>query len=324
MLINKGYSNESVRSAGFAIKFYLKRIKKENKEIQEVLANLPNVKREKKLPVILSKEEIETASPSLQKGIYALIASTGISRIIEDVSTDVTIQPHDIFSPDISSLIAVPFLRRGKVLGLICAFRDRPKCFQFSDLKLFNSVAEHLAIAMENARLFEKTKKMAITDGLTGLYNKRFFLEIMNSEVERARRCEHEMSFIIMDIDNFKHYNDTNGHPAGDVLLKELSALIKGSIRKMDIPCRYGGEEFVIILPETSKRDAETVARKLVCLINSHDFPHADTQPMGFISVSMGLSAFPQDDIEDEGLICKADEALYSAKTSGKNRVVLV
>ena len=270
-----------------------------------------------------TEEEIDSASPSLHKGIYALIASTGISRIIDNVDTDVTILTQDIFSPDIGSLIAVPFLRRGKVLGLICAFRDRPKRFQFSDLKLFNSVAEHLAVAMENARLFEETKQMAITDGLTGLYNKRFFLDVMQSEVERAKRCEHDLSLIMMDIDNFKHYNDTNGHPAGDVLLKELATLIQDAIRKVDIPCRYGGEEFVVILPETAKHDAKIVAEKLVAIVNSHPFLHADDQPMGFVSVSMGLATFPQDGADEDDLVCKADEALYTAKTSGKNKVVL-
>lgn len=299
----------------------------EHMDIDRMMILLPD-KQFTKLEIAshtgFSDEEIRQASPSIHKGIYALILSTGISRIIEDVDVDVTILPDDLFSPDIGSLVAVPFLRRGSVLGLICAFRNRPKHFQFSDLKLFNSVAEHLAIAMENARLFEKTKQMAITDGLTGLYNKRFFLEIMHSEIERAKRCEHDLSFIIMDIDNFKHYNDTNGHPAGDTLLKALSELIKSAIRKVDIPCRYGGEEFVVILPETSKHDAKKVAEKLVSRINNYHFDHASGQPLGFISVSMGLATFPQDDSDENGLIVKADEALYRAKTSGKNRVVLV
>jgi diguanylate cyclase (GGDEF)-like protein len=296
-------------------------------DIDRMMVLLPN-KHFTKLEIAshtgFTEDEIREAAPSIHKGIYALITSTGISRIIEDVDTDVTILPQDLFSSDIGSLVAVPFLRRGSVLGLICAFRNRPKSFQFSDLKLFQSVAEHLAIAMENARLFEKTKQMAITDGLTGLYNKRFFLEIMHSEIERAKRCEHDLSFIIMDIDNFKNYNDTNGHPAGDTLLKQLSELIKGTIRKVDIPCRYGGEEFVVILPETKKQDAKKVAEKLVSIISSHRFEHAETQPLGFISVSMGLATFPQDDTNEEGLIVKADEALYLAKSSGKNRVVLV
>ncbi len=296
-------------------------------DIDRMMILLPN-KHFTKLEIAshtgFTNEEIKQASPNIHKGIYALISSTGISRMIEDIDTDVTILPEDIFSPEIGSLVAVPFLRRGSVLGLICAFKNRPKHFQFSDLKLFNSVAEHLAIAMENARLFEKTKQMAITDGLTGLYNKRFFQEIIHSEVERSKRCEHDLSFIIMDIDNFKHYNDTNGHPAGDTLLMELSELIKGAIRKVDIPCRYGGEEFVVILPETSKHDAKKVAEKLVSIVNSYNFDYASNQPLGFISVSMGLATFPQDASNEEELVIKADEALYLAKTNGKNRVVLV
>ncbi|MCF6281824.1 MAG: diguanylate cyclase [Candidatus Polarisedimenticolaceae bacterium] len=298
-----------------------------NMDISRMMVLLPD-KHFTKLEIAshtgFTDEEIRVADPDIHKGIYALVTSSGVSQIVEDIDNGGNILPGDIFSPKIGSLLAVPFLRRGAVLGLICAFRDRPKSFQFSDLKLFHSVAEHLAIAMENAQLFEKTKQMAITDGLTGLYNKRFFLEIMHTEVERAKRCEHDLSFIIMDIDNFKNYNDTNGHPAGDTLLKELSELIKGAIRKVDIPCRYGGEEFVVILPETSKHDAKKVAEKLVSIINSHHFAHAATQPLGFVSVSMGLATFPQDDSDKDGLIIKADEALYSAKTSGKNRVVLV
>ena len=268
-------------------------------------------------------EEARRIRPDLHEGIYSLIAYEGISRLIENVDTDVTIMEHDIFSPDIGSIIAVPFLRRGKVLGIICAFRNRPKQFQFSDLKLFNSVAEHLAVAIENARLFEKTKEMAITDGLTNLYNKRFLLDVLESEIARASRCGHKLSLIIMDIDNFKHYNDTHGHPAGDALLKELSLLIRKSIRKVDIPCRYGGEEFVVLLPETSKLEALVVAEKLVATIAEYPFAHAEDQPLGCVSVSMGLAEYPQDADDDEGLVSAADKALYTAKTTGKNRVVL-
>jgi len=270
-----------------------------------------------------TKEEISRANPNLHEGVYSLVASAGISRVIENVDTDVTIIEQDIFSPDIGSLIAVPFLRRGAVLGLICAFRDRPKQFAFSDLKLFNSVAEHLAVAIENARLFEETKMMAITDGLTHLFNKRHMLETLEGEVARSARCNHEVSFLMMDIDNFKHYNDTNGHPAGDELLKELALIIQKSIRKTDITCRYGGEEFVVILPETAKESAKVVGEKLVKKISGHPFDFAENQPLGCVSVSMGLATYPHDAKDFETLISTADKALYTAKTSGKNRVVL-
>jgi len=270
-----------------------------------------------------TKEEIRRVKPNLYEGVYSLVASEGICRIIENVDTDVTVTEQDIFSSEIGSLVAVPLLRRGDVLGIICAFRNRPKQFGFSDLKLFNSVAEHLAVALENARLFEKTKEMAITDGLTNLYNKRFMLEKLESEIDRAARNEHDLSFLIMDIDNFKHYNDTNGHPAGDRLLKELASIIQDSIRKTDIACRYGGEEFVVILPETKKTDAKIVAEKLVKKIAGHPFEFAEKQPLGCISVSMGLAAYPSDASDVEALIIIGDNALYAAKTSGKNRVVL-
>ncbi|MFC1603011.1 diguanylate cyclase [Pseudomonadota bacterium] len=270
-----------------------------------------------------TEDEISRVRPNLNEGVYSLVASAGICRIIENVDTDVTIIEQDIFSPDIGSLIAVPFLRRGEVLGLICAFRNRPKQFELTDLKLFNSVAEHLAVAIENARLFEETKKMAITDGLTHLFNKRYMLDTLESEIARSARCKHEVSFLMMDIDNFKHYNDTNGHPAGDELLKELALIIEKSIRKTDITCRYGGEEFVVILPETAKENAKIVGEKLVKKIAEHPFDFAENQPLGCASVSMGLATYPYDADDFEALISAADKALYAAKTSGKNRVVL-
>ncbi len=296
-----------------------------NMDIDRMMILLPD-KKFTKLTVAshtgFTKEEISRVKPSMYKGVYSLVASEGICRIIENIDTDVTVTEQDIFSPDIGSLIAVPLLRRGDVLGIICAFRNRPKQFGFSDLKLFNSVAEHLAVALENARLFEKTKEMAITDGLTGLYNKRFMLEKLEAEIDRAARGEHDLSFLIMDIDNFKHFNDTNGHPAGDRLLKELASVIQGTIRKTDIACRYGGEEFVVILPETRKADAQVVAEKLVKKIAEHPFEFAENQPLGCVSVSMGLATYPHDASNFEELIIVGDKALYTAKTSGKNRVV--
>ncbi len=297
-----------------------------NMDIDRMMILLPDKKFTKLMVAShtgFTKEEISRVKPNMYKGVYSLIASEGICRIIENIDTDVTVIEQDIFSTDIGSLVAVPLLRRGKVLGIICAFKNRPKQFGFSDLKLFNSVAEHLAVAMENARLFEKTKEMAITDGLTKLYNKRFMLEKLKSETDRAARGGHDLSFLIMDIDNFKHYNDTNGHPAGDRLLIELASIIQNSIRKTDIACRYGGEEFVVILPETGKPDAKIVAEKLVKKIAENPFEHAANQPLGCVSVSMGLATYPHDATDYEALIIIGDKALYAAKTSGKNRVVL-
>lgn len=267
--------------------------------------------------------DIQNIKFKFGQGFYGQIASVGKSRVINDISKETNITPDDLFGQAVNSIIAVPFLRRGEVLGIICAFKEGPDKFEPNLLGLFDSVAEHLAIAFENASLFEETKIMAITDGLTGLYNKRFLLERLDMELARAKRSDESLSYLMMDIDNFKHFNDTNGHPAGDALLKEIALLIKDTIRQTDVAFRYGGEELVVVLPDTKKQDAIDVAEKLVKAIHDHPFMHREKQPMGFVSVSLGLSTYPDDAGDKDGLIQKADSALYRAKTEGKNRVVV-
>ncbi len=266
-------------------------------------------------------EKVTILQGHLGKGFYGSIASSGKCVLVEDVDTDKNIKQEEIAGKNINSIIAVPFHRRGEVLGLICAYKDKPEKFKPTDLNLFESVAEHLAVALENTRMFEQTKHMAITDGLTGLYNKRFFLDTIEAEIERSKRCNQDLSFFMMDIDNFKNYNDTNGHQAGDVLLKEMASLIQSSIRKVDIAFRYGGEELVVILTETNKAGAKTLASKLVECISEHPFKYREKQPLGCISVSVGLATYPEDANDANDLICRADKALYRAKNSGKNRV---
>ncbi|MDH3973632.1 MAG: diguanylate cyclase [Deltaproteobacteria bacterium] len=256
------------------------------------------------------------------EGPYGKAVLTGKSRLIDNVEEYSPVLPEEYFSPEINSALIVPFLRRGEVLGLICGYKEKPNKFKSSDEQLFNSVAEHVCLALENAKLFEETKTMAITDGLTGLYNKQFFQEKLDLEIERARRKKHDLSIILMDLDNFKHYNDTNGHPAGDVLLRSLAALLNEVVRKIDLACRYGGEEFVIILPETDKAGAGKLAGTIVEKIAGHPFDHREKQPLGFVSASIGVAAFPSDGRKADEIVKKADQALYRAKEKGKNRVV--
>ena len=256
------------------------------------------------------------------EGLYGKAVLTGKSKLIENVEDYSNVLPEELMTPELNSVLIVPFLRRGEVLGLICGYKDKPNRFDRSHEQLFNSVAEHVCLALENARLFEETKMMAITDGLTGLYNKQFFIDKLDLEMERARRKKHDLSIILMDLDNFKHYNDTNGHPAGDTLLRSFSSLINVVIRKIDIACRYGGEEFVIILPETDKSGATKVAETIVEKTAKYPFEHREKQPLGFISVSVGIASFPVDTSEINEIVKKADEALYKAKAQGKNQAV--
>lgn len=168
-----------------------------------------------------------------------------------------------------------------------------------------------------------KLLQLAITDGLTGLYNYRYFKEQLNQEVFRAKRHNARVSIAMIDIDYFKNYNDTHGHPAGDLVLKTIAELLHNNIRKIDVAARYGGEEFALVLVETDKQAAGFVANKIKNLIEKQQFDYEDTQPNGKLTISMGIATFPDDATTPDGLVNMADQRLYRAKKTGRNRVVL-
>jgi len=151
---------------------------------------------------------------------------------------------------------------------------------------------------------------LSVRDGLTGLFNRRYFNELIMVEVNRLKRSPAALSLLMLDIDNFKNYNDTQGHPAGDIFLKDAAKVFKNSVRVIDIVCRYGGEEFVIILPQTDKMSAEIIAERLRVQVELY-LPS---------TVSIGIASIPEDAQEASVLIKKADDALYQAKGSGKNK----
>lgn len=161
------------------------------------------------------------------------------------------------------------------------------------------------------SRLLESS----ITDALTGLYNYRYFQEAFYRELKRSKRYRHTLSLLILDLDDFKSYNDAYGHPAGDRALRETARLLVENTRDIDIVCRYGGEEFTIVLPATDKKGARILGEKLRRRIEEHAFPHAG------ITVSGGISSFPEDGLTTEQLLANADDALYQAKNFIKNAV---
>lgn len=169
----------------------------------------------------------------------------------------------------------------------------------------------------------ERLRQLAITDGLTGLYNHRYFKEFLLRELDRARRHRLQISVAMIDIDFFKLYNDTHGHQAGDEILKQIAGLFSQNIRKIDLAARYGGEEFAVVLLETNKRSGSVVAEKIKNLIEEYPFPNEETQPNGKITVSMGLATFPDDASNFDELIGFADRRLYLAKQRGRNQVVV-
>ncbi|MBE9536963.1 MAG: diguanylate cyclase [Proteobacteria bacterium] len=255
------------------------------------------------------------------EGFYGAVAAEGKGELVSDVEKYIDFPAEDIFGAEVNSIIAVPFFRGDSIFGLICAYKNKPDHFDLSDLKLFEGMAEHLTVVLNNAKLVEETRIKAIRDSLTGLYNRRYFNETLEKEYEKALRHERYLSLFMIDIDNFKYYNDTNGHPEGDKVLEELSEILRHTVRSTDIACRYGGEEFVVILPETSKDGAMLIGERVVSAIHRHTFAHEESQPMGFVSVSAGLATFPEDGETSDDIVKRADEALYRAKRLGKNRI---
>jgi diguanylate cyclase (GGDEF)-like protein len=163
--------------------------------------------------------------------------------------------------------------------------------------------------------------QLATHDGLTGLYNHRHFQETLANEVDRSRRAGKVFSLLLVDIDNFKQYNDSHGHSHGDDVLRRLGELLKKRLRKSDLPARYGGEEFIVLLPETNKERAQRVAEEIRKKVENHPFPGRETQPSGKLTVSISVVSYPEDGTEPSLLTYSADRALSRAKGKGRNVV---
>jgi len=161
---------------------------------------------------------------------------------------------------------------------------------------------------------------MSITDPLTGLHNRRYLEARLSEELNRSKRYEFPMSFMMIDIDDFKLYNDRNGHQAGDRALEITAQCLRSTLRKADVASRYGGEEFSILLPQTSLKEAGAIADRLRRRVMRAKFPHADAQPLGAVTISIGLSTLSPSVDSAEAIIRAADRALYHAKSHGKNR----
>ncbi len=171
--------------------------------------------------------------------------------------------------------------------------------------------------------LNKEFREMAIRDGLTGLFNHRYAKERLESEFDRAARFDRDLSVLFMDLDQFKFYNDTHGHQAGDDILQSLAALMMKTVRESDTLARWGGEEFVVIAPETSAKDACMLAERIRLAVQAHVFPNAEKQPLGLVSLSIGIAARSAATESAEKLLRFADDATYAAKDGGRNQCIL-
>lgn len=218
----------------------------------------------------------------------------------------------------IRSYACAPIMVNGKVIGLLNLESDIPGFFSHEHARRLQTFADQAAVAIEKARLFDETKRLAATDGLTGLYNRRQLLKLGNSEFERVRRYKRELSAIMIDVDNFKRINDEFGHPTGDQVLQDLAHLLRDNLRISDVPGRYGGEEFLILMPETDLQGAMEVAERIRMQTESLSIGNQNSSV--HITVSLGVAAAGNRETLDD-LIRKVDEALYAAKAAGRNCV---
>ncbi len=208
-------------------------------------------------------------------------------------------------------------------MGILYIDDFSPREFSHRELSALTLLANQATIALLKAQALEATLELAITDGLTKLFNHRYFQERLEQEVRRSRRYNHPTSLIIADIDFFKTYNDQFGHPRGDKALTTVANIMRGLTRETDILARYGGEEFVIVLPETTKEEAAGLARRICSAIEEEDFFGKEAMPDGRFTISLGVASMPDDAGGKQDLIEAADKALYQAKKQGRDQVVL-
>jgi len=221
-----------------------------------------------------------------------------------------------IFMDD-RSFIACPSIISDKIVGVIYVASSYTKAFSQNDIDFLQVLTNQFGVFYLYYKEYSKTLDLAIKDGLTGLYTHRYFQELLNQELEKAKNYSYPLTLLMIDTDKFKQYNDTFGHPEGDKLLKNIANILTKNVRKNDYVCRYGGDEFAIILVNTKKQDGYYIAERIrqsYSVLKKGDIK---------VSASIGIASYPDDSITKDDLIKKADEALYEAKRSGRNRVVL-
>ncbi|HEB64199.1 MAG TPA: diguanylate cyclase [Chloroflexi bacterium] len=251
---------------------------------------------------------------------YAEVARRIEPRLVSDAVAHYPHLPRDERSAYIRSWLGVPLIAHDDVLGVIAVHSTLPNYFTQSNLRLLSAFGSHVSVAISNARLYEEAQRLAITDPLTQLFNRRYFFQIASLEFRRAVRHHTPLSVLMIDIDRFKRVNDTYGHQIGDVALQKVAAACKRSIREIDILARYGGEEFIVLLPDTDADGAMRVAHRLHEAVGAQPLQANGHEIL--VTVSVGGAMMTEKMTELDILIARADQALYQAKKAGRNRVM--
>ncbi len=250
-------------------------------------------------------------------GITGWVARTGTPLSVDDVRQD---SRYHKFDGRTRSELAVPLIADGKVLGVFNVESARPAAFGSRDLHMLMTLASYAVIAIQNAHLYEQAQRLAITDGLTELHNHRYLFDALDRLLERAKRDAQPLSLIMLEIDNFKRFNDTYGHQQGDEMLRTIAMLLRRGSRPSDIVARHGGDEFMVVLPGTSKDPAQETAERLRRAVEAYPLIIAG-DVVTAVTLSVGVASFPQDGQTVDALVEAVDRAQYTAKRSGGNKV---
>lgn len=279
-----------------------KRLNSENAQLNKVFAQtLALYELTKDICKHLDEEKVFTTfNQSLKKYI-----SIGDCRYIKDAAELIKYKNYTILPLGVEE---------GKIAGYLAADRISP-----ADKEKFGILAQQFLIGLRRALLYQKVQGMSITDSLTQVYSRRYFLERFSEELRRSKKNKLSLSFLMIDIDNFKRFNDRYGHLTGDAILRQVSKIISEAVRQIDFIGRYGGEEFSIVLSETDREQANYAAQRIRQAIAGSAIKVYDEELK--VTVSIGVSVFPDNALNMQDLIEMADQALYLAKETGKNRV---
>jgi diguanylate cyclase (GGDEF)-like protein len=248
------------------------------------------------------------------------VVEKGEPIVISDVNLDPRLQaPPDDFFAEGCSVVCVPVRTSGKVLGIIQLMNVDMRVYVRNEL-LLKTLADYAAIAIENARAVRRVQELSITDTCTGLYNARHLFTVLAEEVHRSQRFGHEFSLLFIDLDRFKRINDGHGHLVGSKLLGEVGQSLRDHLRLVDAAFRYGGDEFVVFLPQTSKEAALFVARRLMAFFHDNVWLPNQT-PRVALRASIGIACYPTDATTPEAIVQLADEMMYKVKEAGRDNI---
>ncbi len=272
------------------------------------------------------KNDIKRFRLKVGEGIAGWVALHGEPIVVEDVATDPRFyhQIDDSLDFKTRSILCVPLRSKGKILGVLEVINKIDgKPFGQKDLDLILTLVDQAAIAIENSLLYRKATDLAITDGLTQLYNFRYLHQSLDVEFSRANRYHTEISLIFLDLDYFKKVNDRFGHLVGSQVLVEVGRILKKSLRPMDLICRYGGDEFIVVLPETGPQSAFGAAERLRRMIENHTFQSDKGEPFS-LTASFGVATYPNHVKDQNALVQLADQSMYRVKDATRNAVFMI